>query len=227
MSIPLLDDAVSGVYPIIWHIATALAPIGGAAAAIVLCTIALRALLLPLTLAAVRGERSRARLAPKIKELQRRHAKDPARLREELVELYRTTGANPVAGCLPLLLQAPFFMVTYRLFAAASIGGRVNGLLHSRLIGVELSTRLLGGGHPLVFLPFLALLAILAGLAIRRGRRLAGPDAPRGVVALLPFGTVVAAACLPLAGVVYLATTTAWATAENILLRRGEQIGGG
>src|SRR5438309_6449237 len=89
-------------------------------------------------------------------------------------------------------------------------GVHANALLHSHLLGVELSTRLLGAGNPLVFLPFLALLAGLAWLAVRRNRRLAGPDAPRGVLALLPFGTVVTAAFVPLAGVLYLVTTTAW-----------------
>jgi YidC/Oxa1 family membrane protein insertase len=221
MSVPLLDDAVRIAYPIVWHVATALAPVGGAATAIALCTITLRALLLPLTLAAVRGERARARLAPRIRELRKRYAKQPDRLREELVRLHRGAGVSPLAGFLPLLLQAPFFMVTYRLFVSGSIGGRVNGLVHSRVFGAELSTRLLDGGHPLVFLPFLAALAGLAWLAVRRTRRLAGPDAPRGVLALLPFGTLLTALLVPLAGVVYVVTTTAWTAAENILLRRG------
>jgi YidC/Oxa1 family membrane protein insertase len=223
MSIPVLDAAVSGAYPVVWHLATALAPVGGAAAAIVLCTAALRALLLPLTIAAVRGERRRAALAPQVKELQRRYAKQPDRLATALTSLYREAGTSPFAGFLPMLLQMPFFLVIYRLFRSGTVAGHGNALLHSHLFGVELSTRLLGAGQPLaflVFVPFLALLAVLAWVAVRRARRLAGSDAPRGVLALLPFGTLVSAVLVPLAGVLYLVTTVAWTAGEQAVLRR-------
>ncbi len=229
MSIPVLDAAVSGAYPIVWHLATALAPLGGAAVAIVLCTAVLRALLLPLAVAAVRGERRRAALTPQVTALRCRYAKQPEKLATELAALYREAGTSPFAGFLPLLLQVPFFLVTYRLFLSGTVAGHTNALLHSHLLGVELSqrmlgaelfTRLPGAETPLVFLPFLALLAVLAWVAVRRTRRLAGPDAPRGVLALLPFATLVTAVFVPLAGVLYLVTTTAWTAGENAVLRR-------
>src|SRR5205814_10474415 len=114
MSVPLLDSAVSLAYPIV----TAIAGVGGAALAIVACTLALRALLIPLTLRVIRGERARAALAPRLAELNRKHRKDPERLRTELAGLYRSAGISPYAGFLPALLQAPFFLVTYRLFVS-------------------------------------------------------------------------------------------------------------
>jgi len=216
MSVPLLDDVVSIAYPVVFHLAQATGP----AAAIVLATVAIRLLLLPLTLVAVRGERARAALGPRLAELRAKHAKNPERLAAELAELYRETGTSPFAGCLPLLLQAPFFLVTYRLFWSPTIGGHANALLHSTLFGAALSTHLLGGGHLLVFLPFLAALAGLAWWTVRRTRRLAGPDAPRGPLRLLPYGTLLSAAVVPLAAVLYLVTTTAWTAAENAVLRR-------
>ncbi|MFE9184252.1 YidC/Oxa1 family membrane protein insertase [Micromonospora haikouensis] len=157
---------------------------GGAAtaAAIVLFTIAVRLLVSPLTLAQVRGERRRAALAPQVRDLQRRYADDPARLQSELFGLYRSAGASPVAGCLPALLQAPFFLVMYRLFSTGegSTGGGTGdagaGLLAERLAGVplgwHLSDGLAGAAGPL----FGALLAALVGLAwwsSRRARRAA------------------------------------------------------
>ncbi|OLB65723.1 MAG: hypothetical protein AUI10_05565 [Actinobacteria bacterium 13_2_20CM_2_72_6] len=187
MSVPLLDDAVTLAYPVLFHLAQATGP----AAAIVLATVAVRLLLFPLTLAAIRGERARA----------------------------GKTGANPLAGCLPLLLQAPFFLLTYRLFLSPTIGGQANALLHGTLFGAPLWSHLLGG-HPLVFLPFLVALAGLAWWTVRRTRRLAGSAAPRGLVALLPYGTLLSAAVVPLAAVLYLVTTTAWTVAESAVLRR-------
>ncbi|MFI7434681.1 membrane protein insertase YidC [Micromonospora haikouensis] len=159
---------------------------GGAAtaAAIVLFTIAVRLLVSPLTLAQVRGERRRAALAPQVRDLQRRYADDPARLQSELFGLYRSAGASPVAGCLPALLQAPFFLVMYRLFStgegSTGEGGAGTGLLAERLAGVPLgwhvSDGLAGAAGPL-FGTLLAALVVLAWWSSRRTRRAAATGA--------------------------------------------------
>ncbi|GIH11959.1 membrane protein insertase YidC [Rugosimonospora africana] len=229
MSIPFVDDATAVVYSLIVHVAGALAPAGGVATAIVLCTVALRALLLPLTLAAVRGERSRAVLAPKVRELQQRHGQDRARLGTELTELYRAEGVSPLAGCLPALVQAPFFMITYRMFSAARIAGHANVLLTHQLFGVALSTRLIGGGHPLVFVPFVVVLVGLGILADRRARRVAAANAtavPNGIMRVLPYLSVASLLVVPLAAALYLVTTMSWTAVENAVLRRGLPAGG-
>jgi YidC/Oxa1 family membrane protein insertase len=209
VSIPPLDAAVSVAYPIVVHIAEAL---GGASIAIVVCTLIIRLLLLPLSLVAARGERARAALAPQVQELRRKHAKEPERLVTELSALYRSAGTSPFAGMLPSLLQAPFFLVVYRLFLSPTIGGQPNALLHSQFFGAPLSAHLFG--QLAVFLPFLVLLAVLAWLAMRR------MDRSAGLFRLLPFGTLVAAAVLPLAGVLYLVTTMTWTSTVEVWLRR-------
>ncbi|MET7746971.1 membrane protein insertase YidC [Micromonospora sp. NPDC005367] len=232
------------------HLTALLEPIAGGvatAAAIVLFTVAVRLLLSPLTVAQVRGERRRAALAPQVRELQRRYANDPTRLQSELFALYRSAGANPVAGCLPMLLQAPFLLVTYRLFSTTEGG---TGLLDERLAGVPLGHHfgdgLVGAAGPL-FALLLTALAVLAWLASRRMRRAAaGPGAGTPVAAgggsardgdgaaaglpgaallgrllpLLPYTTVLVAPVLPLAALLYLVTTTAWTALEQAVLRR-------
>src|SRR5262245_57864086 len=95
-------------------LASALTPVG----AVVAITVAIRAALHPLTRAAVRGERARMRLAPKVTELRRRHAKDPVKAAEETLALHRAEGVSPFAGLLPVLAQAPVFILLYRLVAA-------------------------------------------------------------------------------------------------------------
>ncbi|MEH0986189.1 YidC/Oxa1 family membrane protein insertase [Micromonospora sp. CPCC 205556] len=232
-----LHDAVGAAGAAVTWLSDLLAPLtGGAAtaAAIVLFTIGVRLLISPLTMAQVRGERRRAALAPEVRELQRRYADDPARLQSELFGLYRRAGASPVAGCLPALLQAPFFLVMYRLFATGEGGG---GLLDERLAGVPLGWHLGDGLSGPVVLVFGLLLAALTGLAwaqSRRARRLAaatgtvagapaeGPGAATlgRIVPLLPYATVLVALVVPLAAVVYLVTTTAWTVGEQLVLRR-------
>ncbi|MET7877327.1 membrane protein insertase YidC [Micromonospora profundi] len=208
------------------------------AAAIVLFTIAVRLLISPLTVAQVRGERRRAALAPQVRDLQRRYADDPAKLQGEVFALYRSAGANPVAGCLPLLLQAPFLLVLYRLFTTSEGG---TGLLDERLAGVplghHLSDGLTGAAVPL-FAVLLAVLVVLAWWSSRRARRASaavgtvagtpteGPGAATlgRLLPLLPFATVLVALVLPLAAVIYLVTTTAWSALEQVVLRRPQAV---
>lgn len=88
--------------------------------AIVLLTIAVRLLLLPLTIKQTRSMQAMGRLQPKVKELQRKHKGDRQKLNEEMMKLYREHGANPLGGCLPLLLQLPVFFALYAVLRAAT-----------------------------------------------------------------------------------------------------------
>ncbi|RLQ01690.1 YidC/Oxa1 family membrane protein insertase [Micromonospora sp. CV4] len=204
------------------------------AVAIVLFTIAVRLLISPLTVAQVRGERRRAALAPQVRDLQQRYADDPAKLQSEVFALYRSAGANPIAGCLPLLLQAPFLLVLYRLFTTSEGG---TGLLQEQLAGVPLGHHLgdgLAGAAGPLFAVLLAVLLVLAWWSSRRARRASaavgtvagtpteGPGAATlgRLLPLLPFTTVLVALVLPLAAVIYLVTTTAWSALEQVVLRR-------
>jgi YidC/Oxa1 family membrane protein insertase len=194
---------------------------GSAAVAVVAFTIAVRVLLLPLTLWRLRAEHAHTRVLPKVQELRQRHRADPLTLGRELKTLYRTEGGNPLTGCLPGLLQAPFFMLTYRLFASANIAGQTNTLLAHGLFGVPLAARLLSGAllgwHGLVFVGVLALIAAVALVTARRLGRLGQPLLAR----LMPFTTVAFACFVPLAVALYLLTTTAWTALENSVLRPG------
>jgi hypothetical protein len=134
-----LDAVVGAAHIAIEGLAAPLTPVAGGfagAAAIVLFTIAVRLLISPLTYVQARGERRRTALAPEVAELRRRHAADPVRLASETLALQRSAGAGPAAGCLPGLLQTPFFMVMYRLVSAPG-AGVVHGLLAGSVAGVR------------------------------------------------------------------------------------------
>jgi YidC/Oxa1 family membrane protein insertase len=183
-----------------------LAPVGGAATAIVLFTICVRLMLHPLVRAAVRGEKARARLAPKAKEI---------RDAEELMALYRTENVSPLAGILPTLAQIPFFIVCYRLFAGSAVDGQ--------LLGVPLNGHAWDAGAAPVFGALFAVLAAVAWVTSRRSRKLAGEATGIlvKVAQVAPFTILISAAFLPLAAGMYLATSTAWSAAENAMLKRG------
>ncbi|GAA4677444.1 YidC/Oxa1 family membrane protein insertase [Phytohabitans rumicis] len=226
-----INGAAGAAYHVVTGLADLIAPLAGTtatAAAIVLFTMLVRLLISPLSWAQIRGQQRQATLAPKLRELQERHRNDPARLRTELATVYREAGTTPLSGCLPALLQAPFFFVMYRLFTTSTINGEGNSLLAERLLGVPLGQHFadgLGGGAGLVFLALFAALAALAWLTSRRMRRAAVPaDGPAAAISrvlpLLPFTVLIAAAVMPLAAGLYLVTTTAWTALEQGVLRR-------
>jgi YidC/Oxa1 family membrane protein insertase len=89
--------------------------VGDYGVAIVLLTIAVRILLIPLTIKQIRSMQAMQRLQPEIKRLQQKHKDDRQKLNEETMRFYKENKVNPLSGCLPLLLQMPLFIVLYRL----------------------------------------------------------------------------------------------------------------
>lgn len=87
---------------------------GSVGLGIVLFTIAARLAILPLTLTSLRSSRKMQQIQPMVKELQRKYGKEPQKLQEETLRLYREYKINPVGGCLPLLLQLPIFFGVYQ-----------------------------------------------------------------------------------------------------------------
>lgn len=224
-SFPPIAAAIEALYTVVTSLTSLLTPALGAtsaAIAIVLLTFMVRVFLLPLGYAQARGEHSRARLAPKLRDLQRRHRHNPERLNREMNALYAEQGASPLAGCLPTLAQAPIFSVLYGLFLVREVGGHANALLTDVLAGVPLGAHLASTGGPglLVYVGLFSLLAVVAWL----GRRLSPPfdsDAPGAtVVRFLPYWTIVVAAFVPLAAGLYLLASTAWTAAERAVFRR-------
>ncbi len=225
----LLGVVVGAAYHVVSAYAQVLAPCTGSlatVAAIVAFTMTVRLLLLPLSLSAARGQASHARLQPQVTELRKRHARQPDLLRAELSALYQRENTSALAGCLPALLQLPFFTVMYRLFLDHTVNGRANGLLGHDLLGAPLGGHWLAGPGPLsaqgaVFIGLFGLLAVVAWASARAARQAAPPAAvPGWLTRVLPYLTVVIAAVVPLAAGIYLLTTTAWTTAERALLRR-------
>ncbi|RDU66760.1 membrane protein insertase YidC [Helicobacter didelphidarum] len=90
------------------------AHIGNWGVAIIVLTIIIRIILFPLSFKGMVGMQKLKDLAPKMKELQEKHKGDPQKLQASMMELYKKHGANPLGGCLPLILQIPVFFAIYR-----------------------------------------------------------------------------------------------------------------
>src|SRR5215469_14555735 len=136
-----LSPAVSIAYHIVVALSVFLTPLGSGlatAVAIMVFTVGVRLLLSPLSYHAFRGQASLSALQPKIAELRKRYQSQPDKLQQELTALYRADGGGLLAGCLPLLLQLPFFSIMYRLLESATVAGRPNSLLTRDLLTTPL-----------------------------------------------------------------------------------------
>lgn len=80
---------------------------------IILLTLIVRLVLTPLTISQTRSMARMQKMQPQIKELQKKYKDDKQKLQQETMEFYRKNNVNPLAGCLPLLLQMPVFFALF------------------------------------------------------------------------------------------------------------------
>ena len=170
---------VDAAYSLVSGFTGILTPVLGglaAVAAIIAFTMAVRVLLMPLSLRALRGQAAQARLAPQLQALRQRYARQPERLQQEMSALFKREGTSVFAGFGPILIQWPFLSVMYLLFRSPKVAGKTNTLLTHDLLGVPLGTHWLTGPGVLsaqgaIFLGVFALLAALCWLSSRLARR--------------------------------------------------------
>lgn len=87
---------------------------------IVALTFAVRLLVLPLSIRGIKSMRRMQVIGPQMKEIQERYSDDKERQQREMMKLYRDNKINPLASCLPFLLQIPFFIAIYQLLRGQS-----------------------------------------------------------------------------------------------------------
>jgi YidC/Oxa1 family membrane protein insertase len=205
---------------------TPLSAANAAALAVVVLTLLVRLALIPVGVSQARAQRMRQRLAPRLAELRRRFGGNPERLQRETMALYAAENASPLAGCLPLLVQAPVLSIVYGLFVLGTINGHDNELLAGGLFGSPLGSSILGGwtAGPLpadlvvggVLLAVLLVAQLLSRrLMVAQGAAAAGPSlpAPASAAATPPAAAALSPAAqatmtralswLPLIGVVF------------------------
>jgi YidC/Oxa1 family membrane protein insertase len=83
---------------------------------IIAFSLVLKVLFYPLTHKQMEATKKMQDLQPQLAELKAKYKKDPQRLNKETMDLYKKAGANPLGGCLPLLLQMPVFFALFTVF---------------------------------------------------------------------------------------------------------------
>lgn len=93
--------------------------VGNFGVAIIMLTFVVRGAVFPLANKSYRSFAGLRKIAPKMADIKVRYGNDKPRLQQELIKLYETEKVNPMAGCLPILLQMPIFFAIYRVMTIA------------------------------------------------------------------------------------------------------------
>ena len=105
--------------PMFWVLEKIHAVLGNWGWSIILLTIGIKLVFFPLSAASYKSMARMKNLAPRMKDLQERHKDDRAKLNQATMELYKTEKINPMGGCLPIVVQIPFFIALYSTLLAS------------------------------------------------------------------------------------------------------------
>ena len=109
----LLTTPILNLLVAFYKILAAISIPGALGLAIILLTVIIRLILWPLTSAQLKSTQKMAALKPHLDRIKTEHGHDKLRHQTEITKLYKEHGVNPLAGCLPLLLQIPVFIALY------------------------------------------------------------------------------------------------------------------
>lgn len=105
--------------PFLWLLRTLNGLVGNFGVAIILLTVIVRGLMFPVAQKQFASMAAMKAVQPKMKEIQERFKDDKQRQQQEIMQLYKDEKVNPLAGCLPLVLQIPIFFALYKVLVLA------------------------------------------------------------------------------------------------------------
>ena len=97
--------------------------------AIILLTILIKILVYPLTKKQLRSMKAMQRIQPQLQKIQAKYKNNPQVMQQKMMELYQKEGANPMSGCLPMLIQMPILMGMYYTLYSFNYGGAAPSFL--------------------------------------------------------------------------------------------------
>jgi YidC/Oxa1 family membrane protein insertase len=219
------------------------------ALAIVGLTLVIRAALIPLFVKQIKSSRNMQLLQPKVKELQKKYGHDRERLAQETMKLYKDSGTNPFASCLPILLQMPIFLALFRLLDLAA-DGKTRGVLtttqaeqfgQAELLGAHIAdTFLAASGPEALSVRILAAILVIAMTATTfltqrqlmsknmPADALTGPYAQQQKMLLyvLPVVFAVGGIAFPIGVLIYWTTSNLWTMGQQFYVIRNNPAPG-
>ena len=182
---------------------------------IVALTFATRIVILPLSISQIRSMRALQAYAPQIKALQERYKDDKQRQQRELIAFYQENKINPLASCIPLLLQLPVFLALYQLLNGDEFKADMLAQPPVDFFFINDLTEKATGG-PLVALIILFIVTQLGASAVMAGR---AEGTQRTIMFVLPFAFAPFVITFPAGLAVYWISTNIWTLGQQMVVR--------
>ena len=216
------------------------------ALSIVGLTLVIRAALIPLFVKQIKSSRNMQLLQPKVKELQKKYGHDRERLSRETMALYKETGTNPFASCLPILLQMPIFLSLFRLLDQAA-KENPRGVLtkaqaiqfgESKLFGAHIADTFLSTGDMTVRALALILVLAMTATTFLTQRQLMSKNMPADAMSgpyaqqqkmllyVLPLVFAVGGIAFPIGVLLYWTTSNLWTMGQQFYVIRNNPAPG-
>lgn len=182
--------------------------------AIILLTVVVKLATLYPNTKAMRSMRKMAKLKPQMEVIQKKYKEDKQKQQQEVMNLYRAHGVNPVAGCLPMFLQMPIWFALYRTLMAAA------ELYHEPFIPGWIDN--LTGVDPYYILP----IALMGMMFLQAKLSPTTPDSTQQKIMMygLPLMFGVMGFFFPSGLTLYILTNTALTSLHNIWMNRTDPL---
>ncbi|MBC7596471.1 MAG: membrane protein insertase YidC [Kineosporiaceae bacterium] len=212
-------------------------------------TVTIRTLLIPLFVKQIKSSRNMQLLQPKIKELQKKYGHDRERLTQEQMKLWKDTGTNPFASCMPLILQMPVFFALFRTIdQAANKGGdgakgflsfaQAESLQNATLLGARIADTFLKSDNVETKILTMALVVVMCITQFLTQRQLMAKNMPADAMSgpyaqqqkmllyVLPVVFAVGGVAFPLGVLIYWTTSNAWTMGQQFYVIRNNPAPG-
>jgi YidC/Oxa1 family membrane protein insertase len=204
--------------------------------------------LIPLFVKQIKSSRNMQLIQPKVKELQKKYGHDRERLAQETMTLYKESGTNPFASCLPILIQMPIFLALFRLLDhhAAKGDGKAfitsdlaTSFQNAELFGIPLkATFLKADGDVAVMVVAAILVLAMTATTFTTQRQLMSKNMPADALSgpyaqqqklllyVLPVVFAVGGIAFPIAVLFYWTTSNLWTMGQQFYVIRNNPAPG-
>jgi YidC/Oxa1 family membrane protein insertase len=203
----------------------------------------IRTALIPLFVRQINSARNMQLIQPKVKALNDKYGADRERLGMETMKLYKEEGVNPMASCLPLLLQMPIFLALFYVLLSVSDGKAlgyffeqnpelVTSLKDASIFGAPISARFLpldAGFGPTQYVTttlIILMTGVLFVTQLQLMRKNMPPEALTGTMAqqqkmmlyMFPAIYAIGGISIPIGVLIYWLTTNLWTMGQQYIL---------
>lgn len=188
--------------------------------AVLLLTIIVRTLILPLMIKQYKNTKAMQALQPEMKQIREKYKDDSRKQQEEMMKLYQTHQVNPLAGCLPLVIQMPVFIALYNsIYMNAAIRE------HS-FLGMKLGLTPSNSGHWYYYIvPVVAAITTFVQSKMMSAQQQQMMGAMKGLMMIFPVLIFVMALNFPIALPLYWIYSNIYTIVQNYFMyaRRSPQ----